>query len=292
MRSIPEGAVRVERDKLAPFNSYGEPEFLQRGFYADVKYTCARCGEKKVWTAAQQKLWYERQKGQVYSTARYCTACRRARKGGPQKRESTPAKRARDPRPACARVRALGNRGATAESRAEVEAYLENGPEQVQSVAAQVLAGWGGRESVEALRRWLPRIVKHPSGSKYQIMAARLLAGRVERKDAGWVLHLFDSLRGEPAIRYWLGALFRQFSWSGELRRILTRESEDEAAPERIRALFFLNMLAVDGRERVFERLSRDKNEAVREYASALATGPASAVPTYRITDTWVLGPR
>lgn len=73
----------VDPAALAPYNSYGTPEFVQRGVYCDIPFTCADCGTDCVFTAAQQKWWYEVAKGQVYSRAKRCRACRRARQGKP-----------------------------------------------------------------------------------------------------------------------------------------------------------------------------------------------------------------
>ena len=68
---------------LAPVNSYGAPAFVYRGHYVDTAFRCGNCGREEVWTATQQKWWYEVAKGFVYSTAILCRACRalvRARK--------------------------------------------------------------------------------------------------------------------------------------------------------------------------------------------------------------------
>lgn len=68
---------------MAPYNSYGVPEFVRRGFYLDSEFRCANCGREQLWTATQQKWWYEVAKGYAYSTAQLCRACRalvRARK--------------------------------------------------------------------------------------------------------------------------------------------------------------------------------------------------------------------
>jgi hypothetical protein len=70
------GPVRVNPAALAPNNSYGAPKFVERGFYEDMPFKCSGCGASQVWTAAQQKWWYEVAKGYVYSTARYCRVCR------------------------------------------------------------------------------------------------------------------------------------------------------------------------------------------------------------------------
>jgi hypothetical protein len=76
-RETPPGAVPANPELLAPFNSYGVPRFVERGFYLDVSFDCIGCGKPEIWTAAQQKWWFEVAKGYAYSTARRCRACRR-----------------------------------------------------------------------------------------------------------------------------------------------------------------------------------------------------------------------
>lgn len=71
------GDVPVEAGKLAPYNSYGSPAFVSRGYYVDLPFRCEACGVAQVWTATQQKWWYEVAKGYVYSGATRCRACRR-----------------------------------------------------------------------------------------------------------------------------------------------------------------------------------------------------------------------
>jgi len=68
--------VQVDPKALAPCNSYGWPEFIGRGYYLDVSFTCASCGTEEVWPASQQKWWYEVAKGSVYSRAKLCQICR------------------------------------------------------------------------------------------------------------------------------------------------------------------------------------------------------------------------
>jgi hypothetical protein len=69
--------VAVNIANLAPYNSYGAPDFVERGYYVDRPFTCEGCGLEEVWTAQQQKWWYETAKGYVYSGAKHCRACRR-----------------------------------------------------------------------------------------------------------------------------------------------------------------------------------------------------------------------
>jgi hypothetical protein len=66
----------VNEALLASYNSYGVPKFVERGFYVAVPFRCAGCGTEEIWTATQQKWWYEVAKGYVFSTAKLCRPCR------------------------------------------------------------------------------------------------------------------------------------------------------------------------------------------------------------------------
>jgi hypothetical protein len=76
--TLPPGAVAVNESLLAPYNSYGAPDYVIRGYYIDTPFRCASCGKEEIWKAAQQKWWYEVAKGYVYSTAKLCRNCRRS----------------------------------------------------------------------------------------------------------------------------------------------------------------------------------------------------------------------
>lgn len=45
-------------------------------FYVDKEFICKDCGANEIWTARQQKWWYEIAKGNFESTAVRCRACR------------------------------------------------------------------------------------------------------------------------------------------------------------------------------------------------------------------------
>jgi hypothetical protein len=68
-KPVPAGSAPVNEVLLAPYKSYGAPQFVYRGHYLDTAFTCQNCGSEEIWTATQQKWWYERAKGYVYSTA-------------------------------------------------------------------------------------------------------------------------------------------------------------------------------------------------------------------------------
>ncbi len=70
------GQVLVNPANLRPTNSYDTPVFVARGFYIDMPFDCKSCGKPQVWTATQQKWWYESAKGDVWTTAVLCRPCR------------------------------------------------------------------------------------------------------------------------------------------------------------------------------------------------------------------------
>ena|SRR5436309_3974749 len=73
----PVGNVPVNEQALAPYKSYGTPAFVMRGYYQNIPFRCQGCGKDEIWTAMQQKWWYEVAKGYVYSTASLCRPCRK-----------------------------------------------------------------------------------------------------------------------------------------------------------------------------------------------------------------------
>ncbi|WP_087024014.1 zinc-ribbon domain-containing protein [Thaumasiovibrio subtropicus] len=46
-------------------------------FYVDRPFTCKDCGSHELWTAKQQKWWYEIAKGSIDSIAIRCRRCRK-----------------------------------------------------------------------------------------------------------------------------------------------------------------------------------------------------------------------
>jgi Probable zinc-ribbon domain len=77
VKPIPPNAASCNSALLAPTTSYSIVDFVYRGYYLDKPFTCIDCGKSEVWTASQQKWWYEVAKGAVWTTARRCRNCRR-----------------------------------------------------------------------------------------------------------------------------------------------------------------------------------------------------------------------
>lgn len=69
---IPADAVKADSEALA-HDSY----FVRRPlFYVDRPFICKDCDSNELWTAKQQKWWYEIAKGSLESVAVRCRSCR------------------------------------------------------------------------------------------------------------------------------------------------------------------------------------------------------------------------
>lgn len=75
----PDGAVPVSKELILN-PSWSPIDWYERGYYLDSPFQCVDCGVEEVWTATQQKWWYEVAKGYVYSHAKRCRTCRRAKR--------------------------------------------------------------------------------------------------------------------------------------------------------------------------------------------------------------------
>lgn len=65
-------SVVADHSELLHNNTYGPLP----NFYVDIAFTCRDCGSEEIWTAKQQKWWYEIAKGHIDSTAIRCRSCR------------------------------------------------------------------------------------------------------------------------------------------------------------------------------------------------------------------------
>lgn len=74
----PRAIIVADASQQAPNNSYSG-----LSYYQDQPFVCVDCGKADVWTARQQKWWYDVAKGSIYSTAKRCRACRKRRRESP-----------------------------------------------------------------------------------------------------------------------------------------------------------------------------------------------------------------
>ena len=67
-----ENRLSVDAAKLNMGNTYSSPP----EYYYDIEFTCVDCGIEQIWTAAQQKRWYEEAGGYFFAVAIRCRTCR------------------------------------------------------------------------------------------------------------------------------------------------------------------------------------------------------------------------
>jgi len=72
----PKGSALADQSELVHNNTY-EPFPL---FYVDKLIVCRNCSKNEVWTAENQKWWYEVAKGNIFSEAVKCCKCRKKEK--------------------------------------------------------------------------------------------------------------------------------------------------------------------------------------------------------------------
>lgn len=72
----PPGAIAADLSQQALNNSCG-PAVI---YYVDRPFECVDCGALQIWTAKQQKWYYEFAKGPLSAIAVRCRACRRKRR--------------------------------------------------------------------------------------------------------------------------------------------------------------------------------------------------------------------
>ena len=161
-------------------------------YYVDVAFQCCDCGAQEVWTAKQQKWWYEVRQAHVDSTAVRCLPCRRKRRALlAVSRAGVGANRLHD------EVTWLRNVPSTkpdAKTLERVELALASKWDGVRKVAIDVLARWQRPQDAERLRVWTLDTKKRPWHDAVQESAARALAPLVRHpRDDQWVLELFAS---------------------------------------------------------------------------------------------------
>jgi hypothetical protein len=69
----------LSRERLELLRAY-QPETLEQcypdGFYESTRFVCRDCGKEEIWTAAEQKWWYEERGGYADPSALRCLECR------------------------------------------------------------------------------------------------------------------------------------------------------------------------------------------------------------------------
>ena len=74
---IPENSLPANPDAQEHHGGYSA-----KFCYQDIHYACAGCGKSEVWTAQQQKKYFEIQKGNIYNRPKWCYDCHAKRMKG------------------------------------------------------------------------------------------------------------------------------------------------------------------------------------------------------------------
>jgi hypothetical protein len=77
---VPADAIPASLEVISRWRS-SSSTFSRDPFYRDIHFTCEDCGRKSIWSAQDQRHWYEVLHGSPYSEARRCSECRKKRKG-------------------------------------------------------------------------------------------------------------------------------------------------------------------------------------------------------------------
>ena len=209
------GIEPVDREILTRYNNtYGQlPQY-----YLDREFSCRDCDEQHVWTAKQQKWWYEVAHGHIDSVAVRCLSCRRKRRvtvSGPGSDRL---------RVECARIRALGERAPDSAARAEIDAALASKWWGVRIVAVATLGRWGDAQAVARLKAtvdegetakrwggWLYEGSRAAYNALGECLPAVDTAWALEhslRSDSAWALH--PRIAVQPAA-YWEGVIAEEW---------------------------------------------------------------------------------
>ena len=160
------GMVLADQRVLGLYNNtYG---VLPR-YYLDSAFTCRDCGAVEVWTAKQQKWWYEVIHASIDSRAVRCLACRRAHRAAraqPMAHEGANLLGEQTDR-----LRVLGTKPPTTEALAEVEAALQSKWWSLRVVAIQTLGALGGPKQIAQLEAFVAARAGHKYWSWERVAA-------------------------------------------------------------------------------------------------------------------------
>ena len=170
-------------------------------------------------------------------------------------------------------LKELGQLKATPQRLAQVKNALCSKWEGTQSAALQVLALWGGRDAIEAIRAFLVEAYGREFGWSIRGVAVQALASVVGPKDVEWVL---DQYFSRPTLleKHELLPIVLRLPPEKARGRLL-RELRSDDPLNRQAAVKAIGNLPFEDRETLLKPLRRDLDRRVRESAEALAGAAA-----------------
>jgi hypothetical protein len=143
--------AKVNRDLLSFGNCYGWPDFVDRGYYVDRPFTCRDCGSDEAWRATQQKWWYEVAKGDLWTTAVRCAACRKKERQRKSEARQEQLLGTHGQLTSCGQIRELFAMGHSKQTASEMITYLDSDCLDVVRSALKKLQLWRAQESIDAV---------------------------------------------------------------------------------------------------------------------------------------------
>ena len=163
---IPPGAVVVDAELLATLNN--GVVWGHSGYYEDAAYRCCDCGVACVWTAHDQKWWYEEAQGSVHASATRCAVCRTKHREWRLSHCNAVEMDA---------LRTLWRSRPDQAARARVTSGLTSNDPALRCLAAQALAWWWVQYDDRASQRQLENVNLETSWAP---RIRRILKGEIE----------------------------------------------------------------------------------------------------------------
>jgi HEAT repeat protein len=167
------------------------------------------------------------------------------------------------------RLKDFGSRTATPEARKEIMTALESKWEGVQAVAAKVLAIWGGRESVDALRAWLIQCQQRKNGWAVRSVAVKALSECIDECDVDWILDMYFSVSGVLAKHELLYPLVVNLPPKAARKRLMLECKSTDRDNRQAAMKAIANMRnKFRNREAILEQFTQDPDPQIRYGAS------------------------
>jgi hypothetical protein len=184
--SKPAGVEVADMQRLKQINN----GYFLPTYYIDKGFACADCGSQEVWTAKQQKWWYETVGASIDSRAVRCLTCRRARRV--RKQAALAVHGANLLAQEIEALRALGAATPNEYALQQVQEALKCKWWGHRVVAIQVLGCWGGPEQVAQLRAM---VAERTDGGRRYFLWENVAARQAQTAlaDLGITLHGEDA---------------------------------------------------------------------------------------------------
>lgn len=190
---VPRGALGTAVADVSLLSLYNNSYNIPR-FYLDKPFTCKVCRAEEVWTAKQQKWWYEVKLANINSQATHCRACRLARRAEKAAVLATPG--ASLLKIQSERLRQLAQSAPNDQAMQEIESALNSKWWGMRELAIATLGAWAGDDNIARLKSIVNPSLGYQYGSWPSVAscaAIKALVPHLQTKDADWALDVYLS---------------------------------------------------------------------------------------------------